>query len=66
MGEIRKTYDVSFKNKTVDLYLKKGIGYKTVAREMEIDASLVRRWVRWSMPFKSISISTTMNAFKRN
>ncbi|MCF2720207.1 MULTISPECIES: transposase [unclassified Paenibacillus] len=46
MGEIRKTYDVSFKNKTVDLYLKKGIGYKTVAREMEIDPSLVRRWVR--------------------
>ncbi|KAF6630734.1 transposase [Paenibacillus sp. EKM208P] len=46
MGEIRKTYDVSFKKKTVDLYLKKGIGYKNVAREMEIDASLVRRWVR--------------------
>ncbi|QNR69961.1 transposase [Paenibacillus peoriae] len=66
MVEIRKTYDVSFKKKTVDLYLKMGIGYKNVAREMEIDASLVRRWVRWSMPFKSISISTTMNAFKRN
>ncbi|MFS8211817.1 MULTISPECIES: hypothetical protein [Paenibacillus] len=30
----------------VDLYLKKGIGYKNVAREMEIDASLVRRWAR--------------------
>lgn len=46
MGVIRKTYDVSFKKKTVDLYLNKGIGYKNVAREMEIDASLVRRWVR--------------------
>ncbi|WP_311077921.1 transposase [Paenibacillus polymyxa] len=46
MGEIRKTYNVSFKKKTVNLYLKKGIGYKNVAREMEIDASLVQRWVR--------------------
>ncbi|WP_274481612.1 hypothetical protein [Paenibacillus polymyxa] len=43
MGEIRKTYNVSFKKKTVNLYLKKGIGYKNVAREMEIDASLIRR-----------------------
>lgn len=37
---------MSFKKKTVDLYLKKGIGYKNVERKMEINASLVRRWVR--------------------
>ncbi|WP_223821883.1 hypothetical protein [Paenibacillus peoriae] len=33
MGEIRKIYDVIFKKKTVDLYLKKGIGYKNVAKQ---------------------------------
>ncbi|QSF42846.1 transposase [Paenibacillus tianjinensis] len=46
MGEMRKTYDEKFKKKTVDLYLKKGLGYKNVAREMGINESLVRRWVR--------------------
>jgi transposase len=28
MGKIRKTYDVKFKKKAVDLYLKEGMGYK--------------------------------------
>jgi transposase len=46
MGEMRKTYDVEFKKKTVDLYLKKGVGYKEVARKMGIGDSLVRRWVK--------------------
>lgn len=46
MGEMRKTYDLEFKKKTVDLYLKKGIGYKEAARIMEISDSLVRRWVK--------------------
>ncbi|WP_143023614.1 transposase [Paenibacillus sp. CF095] len=40
---MRKTYDKKFKKKIVDLYLKKGLGYKSVAREMEIDDVLVRR-----------------------
>lgn len=43
MGEMRTTYDEKFKKKAVDLYLKKGLGYKSVALEMEIDESLVRR-----------------------
>ncbi|MBA2870902.1 transposase [Anoxybacillus calidus] len=46
MGKIRKTYDVKFKKKAVDLYLKEGMGYKTVAKELGIDHSMVRRWVK--------------------
>jgi transposase len=46
MGEIRKTYDVKFKKKAVDLYWKEGMGYKTVAKELGISHPLVRRWVK--------------------
>lgn len=46
MGEKIKTYDKEFKKKAVDLYLKKGLGYKSVAQEMGINESLVRRWVK--------------------
>lgn len=46
MGEMRRTYGEKFKKKAVDLYLKKGLGYKSVAREMGIDDTLVRRWVK--------------------
>ncbi|SIQ98500.1 transposase, partial [Paenibacillus macquariensis] len=41
MGEIRKTYDVTFKKKAVNLYLKKGMSYKSVGKELDIDHSLV-------------------------
>ncbi|WP_425464965.1 transposase [Paenibacillus dokdonensis] len=41
---MRKTYDEKFKKKTLDLYLKKGLGYKNAAQEMGINESLVRRW----------------------
>jgi len=34
-----------FKKKAVDLYFKDGMGYKTVAKELGIDSSMVRRWV---------------------
>ncbi|WP_432680921.1 hypothetical protein [Bacillus velezensis] len=34
MGKIRKTYDIHFKKKFVDLHLNDGIGYQTIAREM--------------------------------
>ncbi|MBE2914535.1 transposase [Anoxybacillus flavithermus] len=47
MGKIRKTYDVKFKKKAVDLYLKEGMGYKTVVKELGIDHSMVRRWVKY-------------------
>jgi transposase len=30
----------------VDLYLKEGMGYKTVVKELGIDESMVRRWVK--------------------
>lgn len=30
MGKIRITYDVEFKKKAIDLYLKKGMCYKTL------------------------------------
>jgi transposase len=46
MGRIRKTYDAKFKKKAVDLYLKEGMGNKTVAKELGIDESMVRRWVK--------------------
>ena len=45
MGETRKTYDINFKKKVVDLHLKDGMGYNTIAREMGIDKNQVRRWV---------------------
>jgi transposase len=46
MGKIRETYDVKFKKKAVDLYLKEGMGYKTVAKELDIGHTVVRRWVK--------------------
>ncbi|MFB5587449.1 transposase [Bacillus cereus] len=36
MGKIRVTYDVEFKKKAVDLYLKEGMSYKTIATELGI------------------------------
>lgn len=46
MGKMKKTYDLAFKKKTVDLYLTGDMGYKTVAKKMGIDHSIVRRWVK--------------------
>ena|ERR1700730_9769575 len=45
MGKIKVTYDVQFKKKAVDMYLKDGMGYKIVGKELGIDHSVVRRWV---------------------
>jgi len=45
MGEIRKSYTVEFKQKAVDMYLKQGKGYKTVAKELGIQHSMVKGWV---------------------
>ncbi|MCG8396890.1 transposase [Bacillus atrophaeus] len=45
MGKTRKTYDIHFKKKVVDLHLNDGMGYQTIAREMDIDKNQVRRWV---------------------
>ena len=46
MGKNRQTYDVAFKKKVVDLYLKDGMGYNTVAKEVGISSSVLRRWVK--------------------
>ncbi len=46
MGKIRQTYDLTFKKKAVDLYFKEGMGYKTVAKELGVDYTVVRRWVK--------------------
>ncbi|UYX55716.1 transposase (plasmid) [Bacillus thuringiensis] len=46
MSKIRVTYDVEFKKKAVDLHLKEGMSYKTVAKELGIHHSVVSRWVK--------------------
>ncbi|MDM5225414.1 helix-turn-helix domain-containing protein [Cytobacillus sp. NJ13] len=46
MGKTRQTYDVTFKKRAVDLYLKEGMGYEAVAKELNINHSMVRRWVK--------------------
>lgn len=46
MGDIRKTYDVNFKKKAVDLYIKSDLGYESVAKKLGISESMVIRWVR--------------------
>ncbi|PEM47159.1 transposase [Bacillus toyonensis] len=45
MGKIRVTYDVEFKKKAVNLYLKEGMSYKTVAEELGIHHSVVSHMV---------------------
>lgn len=37
MEKKRKTYDIPFKRKVVDLHLKKGVGYNAIAKELGID-----------------------------
>jgi transposase len=46
MGKIRKTYDVTYKKKAVELYLKDGMGYDMVAEKLGISSSVIRRWVK--------------------
>jgi transposase len=47
MRKTRKTYDINFKKKVVDLHLKDGMGYNTIAKELGIDKNQVRRWVNY-------------------
>ncbi|WP_141540302.1 transposase [Bacillus cereus] len=46
MGKIRVTYDIKFKKKAVDLYLKEGMGYKMVTKELGINHSVIRHWMK--------------------
>ncbi|EJL24696.1 helix-turn-helix domain-containing protein [Brevibacillus sp. BC25] len=45
MGNIQKTYDVAFKKKAVDFYIKTGMGYRRCGKELGIDPTMLRRWV---------------------
>ncbi|WNQ12862.1 transposase [Paenibacillus aurantius] len=45
MGEIRKTYDIEFKRRAVEMFVVEGMGYKTVAKALSINDKMVRRWV---------------------
>ncbi|PUA40832.1 transposase [Paenibacillus elgii] len=47
MGEINKTYSVEFKQKAVNMYLKQGMGYKSIAKELGITHRSVQRWVKY-------------------
>ncbi|MGE9876885.1 transposase [Bacillus velezensis] len=47
IGKTRKTYDIHFKKKVVDLHLNDGMGYQTITREMNIDKNQVRIWVNY-------------------
>jgi len=46
MGEKRRTFDIGFKKKVVDLYLKGRLGCKAVEKEFGINHTTVLRWVR--------------------
>ncbi|HHQ2899349.1 TPA: transposase [Bacillus cereus] len=46
MGKIRVTYDLKFKKKAVNLYLKEGMSYKTIGKDLDIHHSVVSRWVK--------------------
>ncbi|MEB9553144.1 transposase [Bacillus cereus] len=43
---MRDTYDVEFKKKAIDLYLKEGMSYKTTVEELGLHHSVVSRWVK--------------------
>ncbi|MFP3669427.1 helix-turn-helix domain-containing protein [Priestia sp. SIMBA_032] len=46
MGEKRRTFDIGFKKKVVDLYLKGRLGCKAVEKEFGINHTTVLRSVR--------------------
>jgi transposase len=45
MGRIQQNYTVEMKFKAVQMYLENGMGYKRVARELNIPEASVRRFV---------------------
>lgn len=46
MEKKRQTYDITFKKKAVDMYIKDCMGYRSVASELGISRSMVERWVK--------------------
>lgn len=47
MGNIKRTFDKTFKKQAVDLYLNGDMSYQSVADKLEIDKNQVRRWVKY-------------------
>jgi transposase len=46
MARIQQSYTAETKLKAVQMYLENGMGYKRVARELNIPEPSVRRWVK--------------------
>lgn len=46
MGKKKRTFDIGFKKKVVDLYLEGRLGRKAVGKEFGINHTTVLRWVR--------------------
>lgn len=46
MGTKRKTYSVEEKLRAVEMHLNERVGFKTIAKELNISTSMVRRWVQ--------------------
>lgn len=46
MGRILQSYTTEMKLKAVQMYIEAGMGYKRVARELNIPEPSVRRWVK--------------------
>ncbi|MEC1072112.1 helix-turn-helix domain-containing protein [Priestia megaterium] len=46
MGKTKRTFDIGFKKKVVDLYLEGRLGCKAVGKEFGINHTTVLRWVR--------------------
>ncbi|MPM96743.1 hypothetical protein SDC9_143908 [bioreactor metagenome] len=39
MGTTSKKYDIAIKKKAIDLYFKQGMGYKVIAKELDIGSA---------------------------
>jgi transposase len=46
MGKTKKTYSVEFKLAAVKMYFNEDMGYKSVAAELGIHFTMVKRWVK--------------------
>ncbi|AQT85548.1 transposase IS3/IS911 [Paenibacillus larvae subsp. larvae] len=47
MKRIQRTHSTESKYKAVQMYLECGLGYKRVAKELNIPEASIRRWVKY-------------------
>ncbi|WP_088013178.1 transposase [Gottfriedia acidiceleris] len=45
MGKIKKTYSKEIKVKAIDLYFKKDMGIRSIAKELGIGFATIQRWI---------------------